>query len=81
MFEEPAAWGAVVSFVAMVVSASFAFWAGKSAKRSLENQDKLVSMARFRLEQEQCVEPALGPAADLLAQAERQARPVAGLGS
>lgn len=53
VFEEPAAWGAVVSFVAMVVSATFAFSARKSAKRSLENQDKLVRMERFCLEQEQ----------------------------
>ena len=53
VFEEPAAWGAAVSFAAMVVSAAFALSAGKAAKRSLENQDKLVRMERFRLEQEQ----------------------------
>ena len=53
VFEEPAAWGAEVSFAAMVVSAAFAFSAGKAAKRSLGNQDKLVRMERFRLEQEQ----------------------------
>lgn len=53
MFEEPAAWGAAISFVAMLVSAAFAFFAGNAAKQSLNNQDKLVRMERFRLEQEQ----------------------------
>lgn len=43
----------MVSLLAMVVSAAFAFSARKAAKRSLENQDKLVRMERFRLEQEQ----------------------------
>ena len=53
VFVEPATWGAVVSFAAMVVSAAFALSAGKAAKRSLEKQDKLVRMEQFRLEQEQ----------------------------
>lgn len=53
VLEEPAAWGAMVSLLAMVVSAAFAYSAGKAAKRSLENQTKLVRMERFRLEQEQ----------------------------
>ena len=53
VLEDPAAWGAVASFAAMAVSAAFAWSARKAAKRSLENQDKLVRMERFRLEQEQ----------------------------
>ena len=51
--KEPSAWGAVVSFAAMVVSVGFSLAAIRRAKRSLEHQRQLVRMERFRLEQEQ----------------------------